>query len=499
MPPAPERFLVAQAVDCAIKVLGDELGQELERLSERRWGPAWPDILAERHAPSRVHTRDPQFVLKEARRTDSPLWDLKRPDTRLHNRLRRALDLRNDYAHMKKAPPWPTPGQAIEDVELLTSVARSYGLALVPELDGLQTRLRKLSSGWTAPTELDGEERDALLREFEESQRRADALVAETRADADALRAERDEMADRLADARAEINAMRQPHHEDARASEERRHALQALEATVKDLSNQLTQARDRAEVGERSAQLAREEQGLMAAELGRTIQELQRQNASQALELAALLTAAATREDTKAAREISRARKTATTVPIQRRHGQVSPGDVWVGKRGERVLTLSKVQQDLFDPETNRWLSKATPGMRDVARQFLKIRPSGGRVWIDDSANAVTLIGGKLVYLGRFETEVRHTDPPPGTVIEGEPVGRPFSLHLNGDVTDRASNRKLSTVRGSAARTVGRRLLLGRKDGGRIFVAPDGRVTSTKNGRTVFVGRVTPQEWFAS
>lgn len=82
---------------------------------------------------------------------------------------------------------------------------------------------------------------------------------------------------------------------------------------------------------------------------------------------------------------------------------GAPRPGDPWAGPaEGERWrLSSAKTMTRLSDGRSLGDLVGHVAG--EVAGQFLQIRPSGGRVWIDGNGDAVTTVEGRLIYLGRI------------------------------------------------------------------------------------------------
>jgi hypothetical protein len=83
--------------------------------------------------------------------------------------------------------------------------------------------------------------------------------------------------------------------------------------------------------------------------------------------------------------------------------HGRVVPGQTWDGPRGTEIWKLSKKHVTLTRAADDRPLEQLVPA--DDAAAFisaaLRIRPSGGRIWVDDEGVATTLVSGQLTILG--------------------------------------------------------------------------------------------------
>jgi len=76
--------------------------------------------------------------------------------------------------------------------------------------------------------------------------------------------------------------------------------------------------------------------------------------------------------------------------------------GSLWDKPKGKRKITLSVGKRDLVDSKTSKPLDYISEESRmELAEDWLRVRPTGGRVFVDEEGNAVTLIGESLVYLG--------------------------------------------------------------------------------------------------
>lgn len=76
--------------------------------------------------------------------------------------------------------------------------------------------------------------------------------------------------------------------------------------------------------------------------------------------------------------------------------------GSLWNKPKGKRKITLSVGKRDLVDSKTSKPLDYISEESRmELAEDWLRVRPTGGRVFVDEEGNAATLIGESLVYLG--------------------------------------------------------------------------------------------------
>lgn len=78
--------------------------------------------------------------------------------------------------------------------------------------------------------------------------------------------------------------------------------------------------------------------------------------------------------------------------------------GENWPYEKGQRKLTLSIAKRDILDFKSGEPISDLNSEDRTrLAEIWLKVRPSGGRVFIDREGRASTLIGEELIYLGNI------------------------------------------------------------------------------------------------
>jgi myosin heavy subunit len=87
-----------------------------------------------------------------------------------------------------------------------------------------------------------------------------------------------------------------------------------------------------------------------------------------------------------------------------QLKNPRLEVGSLWNKPKGKRKITLSVGKRDLVDSKTSRPLDYISDESRmELAEDWLRVRPTGGRVFVDEEGNAATLIGESLVYLGNI------------------------------------------------------------------------------------------------
>lgn len=78
--------------------------------------------------------------------------------------------------------------------------------------------------------------------------------------------------------------------------------------------------------------------------------------------------------------------------------------GDIWTGSKGRQKLLLVHEVPDLLTKRGGISLDAAFSGRaKQVAEFWLTIRPTGGRVFIDEAGNAITYQGNDLIFLGNI------------------------------------------------------------------------------------------------
>jgi hypothetical protein len=78
--------------------------------------------------------------------------------------------------------------------------------------------------------------------------------------------------------------------------------------------------------------------------------------------------------------------------------------GAIWPYEKGQRKLTLSIAKRDILDFKSGEPIADVDSEDRTrLAETWFKVRPSGGRVFVDAEGQASTLIGDDLIYLGNL------------------------------------------------------------------------------------------------
>jgi hypothetical protein len=85
-----------------------------------------------------------------------------------------------------------------------------------------------------------------------------------------------------------------------------------------------------------------------------------------------------------------------------------LEPGSLWTGEKGARRLTLSVNFRELYDTKSGELLSEKHGELAtELAQEWLRIKPQGGRVFVDSAGVATAFQGENLIFLGRVTFEL--------------------------------------------------------------------------------------------
>ena len=359
--------------DCLL-LLGDELGNYYDESMREVQGEHWLRNLAQQRNDYNLTLNDPDFVIKEPLRSDSPLRSILPKSPSFYKNLDILRKIRNHIAHNKTEGGYE---QTREILGILLAVSMDIDLKhCVNEYAGAIRRIEALDLGTTfgedSPTGSrveDFEDKSAEIEEmlFEEKEKSA-------------------QVAQLLEEARSVV-VIKELEFEALYESE------QAKTAAVQKMEAELNKARQEAE--ELKIQL--EENTQRTEDLKKSEINLKNLVASLALPLNETAILNAMKIDERSVEIKSQAKEnTAKLLSVQ------EAGTLWEHPKGNKKIVLSVSSRDLVDTKNGKLLEKADPTRtKELAEKWLKIRPQGGRVFIDSDGHASTLIDDRLVYLG--------------------------------------------------------------------------------------------------
>ena len=359
--------------DCLL-LLGDELGSFYDTKMRKAHGDDWLRNLAQQRNDYNLTLNDPDFVIKEPLRSDSPLRAILPKSPSFYRNLDILRKIRNHIAHNKTEGGYE---QTREILGILLAVSMDIDLKhCVNEYAGAIRRIEALDLGTmfgedspTANRVEDFEDKSAEIEEMLFEEKEKSAKVAQL-----------------LEEARSVV-VIKELEFDALYESE------QAKTAAVQKMEAELNKARQEAE--ELKNQL--EENTQRTEDLKKSEINLKNLVASLALPLAETSNLNAMKIDERSDDIKSQAKEnTAKFLSVQ------EAGTLWDHPKGNKKIVLSVSSRDLVDTKNGKLLEKADPSRtKELAEKWLKIRPQGGRIFIDSDGHASTLIDDRLVYLG--------------------------------------------------------------------------------------------------
>jgi hypothetical protein len=359
--------------DCLL-LLGDELGSYYDVKMRSLRGEDWLRILAQERNDYNLTLNDPDFVIKEPLRSDSPLRAILPKSTSFYRNLDILRKVRNHIAHNK------TEGkleQTREILEVMLAVAMDIDLKnCVNEYAGAIKRIEDITQGVVFNDDLGVTNR---VQEFEERSAEIEEMLFEEK-----LKSA--EVAQLLEEARSVV-VIKELEFETLEQSDK------AKIVVIKEMENELNRARKEAQDlktqldqnTQRTDDLKRNEISLknLVASLAAPVTE------------SSVLGGSTLKMPGEELRVISR-KENSTLEAVQ------GVGTIWNHPKGSRKIVLSVSSRDLTDTKSGKLLEKVDAKLtKELAEEWLKIRPQGGRVFIDSEGHASTLIDDRLVYLG--------------------------------------------------------------------------------------------------
>ena len=361
--------------DCLL-LLGDELGSYYDANMRKAEGDEWLRILAQQRNDYNLTLNDPDFVIKEPLRSDSPLRSILPKSPSFYKNLDILRKIRNYIAHNKIEGGYE---QTREILGVLLAVSMDIDLKhCINEYAGAIKRIEALDQGKTFGEDSKTEKR---VEDFEDRSAEIEELLFEEK--------EKSAKVARLLEEARSVVVIKELEFEALYESE------QAKTAAVQKMESELNKARQEAE--ELKVQLDQNTQ--RTEELRKREISLKNLVASLAQPLAKKI-----EHDLRAMKMDERGKDTESQAKENSAKLQSAQeaGTLWAHPKGNKKIVLSVSSRDLVDAKNGKLLEKANPvRTKEFAEKWLKIRPQGGRVFIDSEGHASTLIDDRLVYLG--------------------------------------------------------------------------------------------------
>lgn len=359
--------------DCLL-LLGDELGSYYDTKMRILQGNDWLRNLAKQRNDYNLTLNDPDFVIKEPLRSDSPLRSILPKSPSFYKNLDILRKIRNHIAHNKTEGGYE---QTREVLGILLAVSMDIDLKhCINEYAGAIKRIEALDLGTTFGEDSPTGNR---VEEFEDKSAEIEEMLFEEKEKSAKI-------AQLLEEARSVV-VIKELEFDALYESE------QAKTVAVQKMEAELNEARQEAE--ELKTQL--EDNTQKTEDLKKSEINLKNLVASLALPIIQASNISATKKNEQG--DVNKGQAKENTVKLLPDSGV---GELWEHPKGNKKIVLSVSSRDLVDTKNGNLLEKADPGKtKELAEKWLKIRPQGGRIFIDSEGNASTLIDDRLVYLG--------------------------------------------------------------------------------------------------
>ena len=359
--------------DCLL-LLGDELGSFYDKKMRELQGDHWLRPLAQQRNDYNLTLNDPDFVIKEPLRSDSPLRAILPKSPSFYKNLDILRKIRNYIAHNKIEGGYE---QTREILGILLMVSMDINLThCVNEYAGAIKCIEALNQGKVFEKDSKTENR---VEELEDRSAEIEEMLFEEKKKSAKI-------AQLLEEARSVV-VIKELEFEALFESE------QAKTAVVQKMEYELEAARREAE--QLKVQLEADSQ--QTEDLKKSEINLKNLVASFALSKDETLNLKALRIDERSEDIRNQAKEnTSKLLSVQ------EIGSLWDRPKGNKKIVLSVSSRDLVDTKNGTVLENANPAQtKALAEKWLAIRPQGGRIFIDSEGHASTLIDDRLVYLG--------------------------------------------------------------------------------------------------
>ena len=350
--------------DCT-KLFGQELGKFCDLRMREIDGPDWLKNLGIMRQQYKINLYDLAFLLKEILNSDSPLRKIVPKSTSFYNKLATLKRVRNENQHFSFKH---TNSATKKVVEVYFDLSLELQLAVcVEEINLMIRRLNDLEAGKTfqvdpnlvsklgeiemQKAEMEDQliEQNALLLDKEKKLNHVQKIISESNSKIENL----------------------------TKFNEQKTSAFNKLNEDLEKSKKEAQELRD--QVNELNAQ--KESDEITEKEIEKLITSL--------AESLSIINEDTPKQETRKA---------------QLENSRNAVGSLWDKPKGKRKITLSVGRRDLVDSKTSKPLEYIPEESRiEIAKDWLLVRPSGGRVFVDDDGNASTLIEDSLVYLGNI------------------------------------------------------------------------------------------------
>lgn len=350
-----------------LKFFGTEVGTYIDEKMRVSDGTDWLQELGVLRREYKLNLYDPIFVIKEALYSDSPLRKHFPKSEGFYRNLSKLKKLRNDVVHNNFDGNLI---QTISSVELFFEVSMDIGISVCEkQFANLIIRLRDIEQGKTF--DLD---KKIQLEQAEKEKALSEERITE-------LSEQIQEISKNSAILEDEIRRKEQEYQSHL-------HSLQGNDAELEKVKTLLVAKN--IEIKELAKQSAKEKKRILEIKKEKEFYQ----------EVAKLFAEIVIDDDKLQNFRLQIGDQTDKDHGLNSNKSGI--GTVWTKDKGKLRITLSVRERDLIDPRTGLPISAIENSRRkELAEEWLKIRPSGGRIFVDEQGCACTLLNDNLIYLG--------------------------------------------------------------------------------------------------
>ena len=350
--------------DCT-KLFGQELGKFCDLRMREIDGPDWLKNLGIMRQQYKINLYDLAFLLKEILNSDSPLRKIVPKSTSFYNKLATLKRVRNENQHFSFKH---TNSATKKVVEVYFDLSLELQLAVcVEEINLMIRRLNDLEAGKTFQVDPN---LVSKLGEIEmQKAEMEDQLIEKNKLLLD-KEIKLGHVQKIISENNSKIEDLTKSNEQKTSAYNEINEDLEKWKKEAKELREQVTELNAQKE----SDEITEKEIEKLIASLAGSLSTINEDSSKQ------------------------------QTRKVQLKNPRPEVGSLWLKPKGKRKITLSVGRRDLVDSKTSKPLDYISEESRmEIAEDWLRVRPTGGRVFVDEEGDAATLLGESLVYLGNI------------------------------------------------------------------------------------------------
>lgn len=370
--------------DC-LNLLGDDLGSYYDSKMREKQGADWLRVLGQQRNDYNLTLNDPDFVIKEPLKSDSPLRGILPKSPTFYKNLDILRRVRNESAHnvFKGGSE-----QTREILGILLAVSIDANLEnCTNEYAGAIKRIEALENGQVFS---DGTSTGYRIEEFEEKSAEMEEQLFEEKERSSKVAGLWEEAISMVVIKEMELAVLTEKE--------------KAKSAAVKKMEFELNHARKEAD----ELRIKLEQNYQRTENLKKSEVNLKNLVTSLALPIADLIKLQSKKLEGQSEDTDSRNKENMALSP-----SIDEVGSLWELPKGSKKIVLSVAARDLVDCKNSKVLDNVDRVESKIfAEKWLKLRPQGGRIFIDFDGHASTLIDDRLIYLGNVAGLLEQQNP---------------------------------------------------------------------------------------